>query len=470
MNDSQSEPLDHEGLLRQAIAGSTDSSAASITPPSIEELAEQFPDYEIHELIGQGGMGAVYRATQRNLQRTVAIKVLPKEQATDLEFGERFLREARALATLNHPSILTVHDFGEREGVFFLVTEFIDGVNLRQLMELGELSAAEALRIAPHICTGLQFAHEHGVVHRDIKPENILIDSDGQVKIADFGLAKVARPGDPVALTRQTAVFGTPQYMAPEQWRGTANVDHRADIFSLGVVLYEMLTGQLPIGHFDPPSTRSGVPRGLDAVVQRALAQQPENRYQHAGEVRRDVEQEAENLTAQAARSPQPVRVDRAPLIKTPFLAIAAVLLGITAIGWLIYVGEQGRRDLYRFESGLRRYETMAERAIDGIRQGQPRDLSAPLPSAVPDIILSYDASYGMAAALGVGTILLVLVCGLVAMRRLRNAKQARRGLWMAVFSVWVVPLGVANALVFSAIMRIRNNDLQVIACLLIGA
>jgi serine/threonine protein kinase len=294
MTDERRDPPDHAGLLREAMADPTATPPGVPPAPSIEELAPLFPEFEIHEIVGRGGMGAVYRATHRTLERPVAIKVLLREFGKDPEFGERFLREARALASLRHPGILVVHDFGERDGLFFLVSEFVEGVDLRKLMALGELSPAEALRIAPQICTALQYAHEHGVVHRDIKPENILIDVDGQVKIADFGMAKVLRPGDPVALTRDTAVFGTPHYMAPEQWRGSARVDHRADIYSLGVVLYEMLTGELPLGHFDPPSVRrGGVPRGLDEVVRRALAQQPEKRYQQVSEVKTDVERHA---------------------------------------------------------------------------------------------------------------------------------------------------------------------------------
>ena len=150
MNDSHPSRPNHQRLLEKAMAQSAHSNGPGATrtpPPSIEELAEHFPDYQVEELIGQGGMGSVFKATQKNLQRPVAIKVLSSEIAKDPEVGERFLREARALATLNHPGILTVHDYGERDGTFFLVTELVDGVNLRQLMELGELSPAEALRI-----------------------------------------------------------------------------------------------------------------------------------------------------------------------------------------------------------------------------------------------------------------------------------------------------------------------------------
>jgi hypothetical protein len=298
-------PLDPKKLLREAIAGGEASAAAAgWQPPPLAELDGLFPELDVAELIGRGGMGAVYRAVQPKLGRSVALKVLPAELAADAAFEERFLREARALAGLQHPRILTVHDFGERDGLYYLVTEFVEGMNLRQLMDMGELSPEEALRITPQICEALQYAHDHGVVHRDIKPENVLIDRAGEVKIADFGLARILSEGGTApALTRSTQVLGTPQYMAPEQWRHGAAVDHRADIYAVGVVLYEMLTGQLPIGHFDLPSKRRGVPHGLDAVVQRSLAQQPEERYQRASEVSDELARQRERVDCGPRRS-----------------------------------------------------------------------------------------------------------------------------------------------------------------------
>jgi len=261
--------LDPKKVLAEAIAGGdADQAAGGWEPPGVAQLDAAFEELHVVELIGRGGMGAVYRVVQRKLDRTVALKVLPPELAQDPAFEERFLREARALAGLKHARILTVHDFGERDGLYYLVTEFVEGMNLRQMMDMGELTPHEALRITPQICEALQFAHDHGVVHRDVKPENLLIDLAGEVRIADFGLARIV--GDNAkgpALTRSTQVLGTPQYMAPEQWRDGQNVDHRADIYAVGVVLYEMLTGQLPMGHYDPPSRRKGVPKGLDGVV-----------------------------------------------------------------------------------------------------------------------------------------------------------------------------------------------------------
>jgi serine/threonine protein kinase len=226
------------------------------TPPGIEELARKFPQLEILELIGRGGMGAVYKARQKELDRIVALKILPPGIGDDAAFAERFAREARALARLNHPGIVTIHDFGRADGLYFFVMEFVDGVNLRQLLASGRVSPREALAIVPQICDALQFAHDQGIVHRDIKPENILLDRHGRVKVADFGLAKLVgtdapapalshptgEGGTPVpgegtpspALTVAGKIMGTPAYMAPEQASHPADVDHRADIYALG--------------------------------------------------------------------------------------------------------------------------------------------------------------------------------------------------------------------------------------------
>ena len=209
------------------------------TPPGIEELREKFAQLEIIELIGRGGMGAVYKARQKGLDRIVALKILPPVIGDDAAFAELFAREAKALARLNHPGIITIHDFGRADDLYFFVMEFVDGLNLRQLLANGRVSPREALVIVPQICDALQFAHDQGIVHRDIKPENILIDRRGRVKVADFGLAKLVegRAGSPMPaesasgmsdsasgmtrpageLTDAGRVMGTPAYMAPEQ-------------------------------------------------------------------------------------------------------------------------------------------------------------------------------------------------------------------------------------------------------------
>jgi tRNA A-37 threonylcarbamoyl transferase component Bud32 len=260
-------------------------------PPEPAELDEKLPGLEIIELLGQGGMGAVYKARQKQLDRIVALKILPPEVGKDPAFAERFTREARSLAKLNHPHIVTVYEFGQSDDLYYFIMEFVDGTDLRHVIRKGDLAANEALTIVPQVCEALQYAHEEGVVHRDIKPENILLDKRGRVKIGDFGLAKLLdRPATAFTLTQPQQRMGTPHYMAPEQIEGAHQVDHRADIYSLGVVFYEMLTGQLPIGRFPTPSQKVQVDVRLDDVVLRSLEHEPELRYQHASEVKSDVE------------------------------------------------------------------------------------------------------------------------------------------------------------------------------------
>ncbi len=213
------------------------SPGSAFVPPRPQDLAPHFPQLEVIELLGHGGMGVVYKARQVRLDRLVALKILPPELGQDPAFAERFAREARALARLAHPRIVGVHDFGQSGGLFYLVMEFVDGANLRGLIRQGRLKPEEALRIVPQICEALQYAHDEGIIHRDIKPENILLDRRGNVKIADFGLAKLLGTMTPdSALTGSRQVMGTLRYMAPEQMERPLTVDHRADIYSLGVV------------------------------------------------------------------------------------------------------------------------------------------------------------------------------------------------------------------------------------------
>jgi tRNA A-37 threonylcarbamoyl transferase component Bud32 len=296
--------------MKQGLAGQgptmTGGGGGRFTPPAPEELAARFPQLEILELIGQGGMGAVYKARQPGLDRLVAIKILSPELVRDAAFAERFGREARTLAKLSHPHIVGIHDFGEVEGLYYLIMEYVDGATLREVMQTGRLSTIEALGLVPQLCDALQFAHDAGVVHRDIKPENILLDNAGRVKIADFGLAKLIAPdrADGVSLTVSGAVMGTPAYMAPEQIEHPLDVDHRADIYAVGVVFYEMLTGELPLGRFDPPSQKVKLDIELDQVVLRALAKEPARRYQLAREVSADLEQIDNGGGATAAVAP----------------------------------------------------------------------------------------------------------------------------------------------------------------------
>ncbi len=242
------------------------------------------PELQLHSCLGRGGMGVVYRARQVRLDRDVAVKLMSPEVSRDPELARRFEREAKALARLDHPGIVRVHDFGLAGGVCYLVMELVDGPNLRALIEQG-LSDAQASDIVDQLCDALAYAHQQGVVHRDIKPENVLVDRRGRVRVADFGLAKLqAEPRGGATRTRR--VLGTPQYMAPEQLRDPDSVDQRCDIFAIGVVFYEMLTGQLPVGRFPAPSELGRGNARLDEIVLRALESNRERRFQAASEIR----------------------------------------------------------------------------------------------------------------------------------------------------------------------------------------
>ena len=280
-------------------------------PPALEEVARLFPSYELLGMLGRGGMGAVFKARQISLDRLVAIKLLPLEISVDQTFLDRFRREARAMAKLNHPHIITVFEFGQTaEGHLFFVMEFVDGANLADIIHGPGLTPDQSLSISAQVCTALAYAHGKGVVHRDIKPANVMIDTESQVKVADFGLARLIDSTAPdLGHTMTGTVMGTPDYMAPEQKRGM-NVDHRADIYSLGVMLYEMLCRETPQGAFDPPSERIGCDPRLDKIVLKAMQQAPDRRYQSTQEMKTDVE---------SARTPLPVVLPAsAPFPKPP--------------------------------------------------------------------------------------------------------------------------------------------------------
>jgi serine/threonine protein kinase len=308
-------------------------------PPTPERLAAMLPQYQIESLIGRGGMGAVYRGKQASLKRAVAIKLLPAELSANVEFISRFQREAQTLASLSHQGIVAIFDFGQTsEGHLYFVMEFVDGTDLAHLLHAQRLEPDQALELTMQICEALHYAHSQGVVHRDIKPANVLITRDGRAKLADFGLA---RPLSAIhtQLTATNAIMGTPDYMAPEQWQGKA--DHRADIYALGVMLYEMLTGTRPQGAFDLPSIKSHVDARLDEVVVKAMRQEPERRYQRVSELREAVGRIRTTRPFQPAALPrQPVRAPgpKAPLQKkrSGFEAImwAVLVLLLCGLGW----------------------------------------------------------------------------------------------------------------------------------------
>jgi serine/threonine protein kinase len=302
----------------------TPSDSAPPAPPAAQ-IAEFFPQLEIFELLGHGGMGMVYKARQINLDRMVALKILSPELSSQPAFAERFSREAKALARLHHTNIVSVYDFGRAGPYYYFLMEYVDGVDLHTLIRRKEIQPPEALRVGVEICRALQFAHEEGIVHRDIKPGNILLDSKGRVKMADFGLAKlVAGDGARLSnLTRATGIMGTPQYMAPEQIERPSEVDRRADLYSLGVILYEMLTGELPLGRFPLPSQKARTDIRLDRVVLRALEKEPLLRYQQAGEILADLESLSAPAMA-AVRGARTISLLRVGMVGA--LALAAVL------------------------------------------------------------------------------------------------------------------------------------------------
>ncbi|AHF93459.1 serine/threonine protein kinase [Opitutaceae bacterium TAV5] len=354
-------------------------------PPPLApaDIAAEFPQLDILALLGRGGMGAVYKARQRDLDRIVALKILRPGLDADPTFADRFRHEARALAQLNHPGIVTLYETGRTSGgLYFILMEFVDGLTLRQLLDTraGPLPAREALEIVPQICDALQYAHDRGVVHRDIKPENILLDRQGRVKVADFGLARIAGPrgagvppamwhGHPARLaekvarasspcsagvppaspspdsglpTRPGKIMGTPAYMAPEQTAASGEVDHRADIYALGVVFYQMLTGELPPSAqpLTPPSKKVHIDVRLDEIVLRALQQNPARRYAQATELKTQVETvtrtsvtppSGDSGSGLRQTTPSP-RLPRHPLVGPMATILAATLVFLVAL------------------------------------------------------------------------------------------------------------------------------------------
>ena len=258
--------------------------------PTVESLNQQFTDYEFVELIGRGGSGWTFLATQKSLARNVAIKLLSRSDARRNEL-ERFQKEAGNLAKLNHSNIVTVHDFGATDQFLYIVMEYVPNLTLRRWVSRSKLDSEQACSIGSQICRALEFAHETGLIHRDIKPENILVvksEPEFEVRVADFGISRLTAGNSVLdsdnGLTATGLIIGTPFYMAPEQQMPGKTIDRRADIFSTAVVLYELLTGQLPQGSFPPPSQFGRCDAALDGVLIRALSNDPNNRFETAGE------------------------------------------------------------------------------------------------------------------------------------------------------------------------------------------
>jgi eukaryotic-like serine/threonine-protein kinase len=315
--------------------------------------------YGLEEVVGHGGMSTVYKAHDSLLERNVALKVLHQQYNEDEDFVERFKREARSVAQLQHPNIVTVIDRGQEDGRQYIVFEYIDGENLKELVvRQGRLDVRKALEIALEVARGLGFAHDHGLVHRDVKPQNVLLNGDGGAKVTDFGIARsldVER-----GVTQTGTVLGTSNYIAPEQASGQA-VDAHTDVYSLGIVLYEMLTGELPfpgenfvavaMKHIQEPSPsvldkRGDVPLRVAEMIDRALEKDPEQRFPtmdaFATEIEANLaeldrgEDGAVTMVVPAAQRLKPHTRQRKPVSRLPFLigllgalAIAAVVVGL---------------------------------------------------------------------------------------------------------------------------------------------
>jgi len=314
---------------------------ATFVAPDLAELAPHFPGYEFEGLIATGGMGAVYRAIQKSLERRVAIKILPREFSQDSAFCACFEAEAKAMARLNHPNLIGVFDFGEVAGMPYIIMEFVPGESLFHASHGQAMEPAKAIKLISGICHGLAHAHTHGIIHRDIKPSNILLDLNAQPKIGDFGLARPVEKkiGD------GEEIFGTPHYTAPEVCDSPGSVDYRADIFSVGVLLHELLTGRLPAEDSRPASVIVHCDPRIDTIIRCATDPLPKRRYANALELANDlsaISSPSGQPTRQRIPAPTPgrniagrpkpvVREDRHSGMWGIALVVMAVIIGITA-------------------------------------------------------------------------------------------------------------------------------------------
>src|SRR5262249_40289931 len=301
--------------------------------------------YQVRSLLDRGGMGEVYLAEDLRLGRPVAIKLLARHLIRDETAKARFLREARAASKLDHPSIATVHDIGEQDGELFMVMALYEGETLKKRLERGALPVEEALGVLRQVAQGLEAAHRAGIVHRDIKPANVLVTSAGTAKILDFGLAKLISDSQGQTMTQAGQVMGTPLYMSPEQLRGEA-VDWRSDLWSLGALAYELLSGVSPfqtnssqatvsrILNDEPPSLASvpGVPGWLAELVSQLLRKNPAERPQSASELLRRLEQGDSASRTELRTGPVTTREQRRAPRWTPLVVVAALLVAGTAL------------------------------------------------------------------------------------------------------------------------------------------
>jgi len=344
--------------------------------------------YTVTEKLAEGGMGAVYVGVQESLGRKVAIKILPPYLEEFGEFVERFEREAKIVAQLNHPNIIHVIDRGYWEGHYYFVMEFVEGKSLADILKQGEIFPwREAVGILCQVCDGLAHAHEKNVIHRDIKPGNIMVDQNGTAKLTDFGISRIKN--EQTRITRTMASMGTPDYMAPEQTTDVKTADARADIYALGIVLYELIAGKVPKGAFNPPSVAaSGTPKSIDQIVDRCIQQDREARYGSVGDLREAL---AHTLNASSRR--------KMLLYFTP-----VVLLVAAAVAWFALKGQRDSQVGSKPRPGIvtektqARLETPVSPIASTIPEVQPTEspdphgtaVSGTSPTAIP--ILSRDS------------------------------------------------------------------------------
>ncbi len=264
---------------------SSDPTSTDFIPPELEEIADLLPAYEILSFIAKGGMGAVYMARQKSLDRSVAIKVLPRHFGEDADFRASFRAEAKSMAKLNHPNLIGIYDFGQIDGLLYIIMEMVQGKSLYHSAYKKTIDPMEAARITVEICHGLAHAHKHGILHRDIKPANILLDPSASPKIGDFGLAR------PVGDHESDTAYGTPGYTAPEVVHDPAAVDESTDLYSVGAILYQLLTSKLPDGNYVPAATLVHCDSRFDQIIQKAMNPSPGLRYRHAEDMAKAITQ-----------------------------------------------------------------------------------------------------------------------------------------------------------------------------------
>ncbi|MCW1884039.1 serine/threonine protein kinase [Luteolibacter flavescens] len=391
-------------------------SATSFEAPTLEVLSGLLPAYEFDSFIAQGGMGAVYKARQKALDRDVAVKVLPRELGEDPAFRHSFETEAKAMARLNHPNLIGVYDSGDIDGMLYIVMEYVNGKSLYHSAYNMRVDPEQAAALVKGICDGLAHAHENGVIHRDIKPANILLNEKIVPKIGDFGLARPA-DAESAGLT-----MGTPGYTAPEIYDNPEHFDVRTDIYAVGVILYELLTGHKPEEEdMRLPSSVINCDKKLDAIWQKSTDRDPSRRYASAEEMGNDLEGWANREPeAVALRVAQPQQQQRAvpqphvpqaqalPQVRSahaaaprrpsnnsmvmhqkktdmtvPIILTAVVLVGGGLVGFQMHRATENKRDIAAKEEAARIEKAKVEAHNEAVRKAQEKENAPPDPSTI---------------------------------------------------------------------------------------